>query len=292
MARTILITGCSDEGLGAALAMAFHRHGDRVIATARNPAKMSRLKSQGIETVTLDVLSEDSFKAAVQEVSRLTNNTLDMLINNAGVGYVTPLLDADMAEAEAIFKVNVFGPFRAVQAFLPLLRNSTKGAFVVNNTSVGSVTTVPFQGAYGGSKAAIAIMTDCLRLELQPFNIRVIELKTGTVASNFFHNTNGFVGTTAKLLPESIYQPAAKSIEHFMGGGGLNPMPSDVWAKKIVSDLSVSKPPSQIWRGGDATKIWISTWLPHGSMDGLLKKMTGLADLEKKLKAQDAKKTK
>ncbi|RVX75522.1 hypothetical protein B0A52_00875 [Exophiala mesophila] len=292
MARTILITGCSDEGLGAALATAFHQNGDRVIATARNPAKMSILKSQGIETVTLDVLSEESFKTAVEEVSRLTNNTLDMLINNAGVGYSTPLLEADMVQAEAIFKVNVFAPLRAVQAFMPLLRNSTKGAYVVNNTSIASVTPVPFQGAYGGSKAAIALMTDCLRLELQPFNIRVIELKTGNVNSKFFSNTNGFVGTTAKLSPESIYQPAAEPIEHFMGGSGFKSMPSDVWAQNVVKDLSASNPPSQIWRGAETTKVWMSTWLPHGTMDGFLKQMTGLSDLEKKLKDDGAKKTK
>ena len=92
MARTILITGCSDGGLGAALAIAFHKRGNRVFATARNTAKMASLKAAGIDTLALDVLSDDSIKACVEQVSSLTGGSLDMLVNNAGAGYSMPLV--------------------------------------------------------------------------------------------------------------------------------------------------------------------------------------------------------
>jgi 1-acylglycerone phosphate reductase len=81
--RPVLITGCSDGGLGA-LALAFHKAGYRVLASARNPSKMASLKAAGIETLALDVLSEESVQACVAEVTNLTGGALYALVNNAG----------------------------------------------------------------------------------------------------------------------------------------------------------------------------------------------------------------
>lgn len=75
----MLITGCSDGGLCAALAIALHQAGLQVYATACNPSKLSQVQAHGIETLTLDVLSADSIAAAVTKVPRL-----DILVNNAG----------------------------------------------------------------------------------------------------------------------------------------------------------------------------------------------------------------
>lgn len=77
--RTVLITGCSDGGLGAALALAFHEAGLHVYATARNPSKMSQLAALGMETLTLDILSDSSIAACRSKLS-----SLDILVNNAG----------------------------------------------------------------------------------------------------------------------------------------------------------------------------------------------------------------
>ena len=84
--KTVLITGCSDGGLGAALATAYHKAGYRVFATARTPSKMVTLKASGIETLSLDVLSESSLSACVSEVQKLTGGSLNVLLNNAGAG--------------------------------------------------------------------------------------------------------------------------------------------------------------------------------------------------------------
>lgn len=84
--RTVLITGCSDGGLGAALAIAFREAGLHVYATARNPSKMTQLTSLGIETLTLDVLSDSSIAACVSKLDKL-----DILVNNAGACYSMPV---------------------------------------------------------------------------------------------------------------------------------------------------------------------------------------------------------
>lgn len=291
MPRSILITGCSDGGLGAALALAFHKNGDRVLATARNPSKMAHLKSFGIETLALDVLSEESLQASVKEVSALTNGSLDMLINNAGAGYSMPLTDAEIPELQKVFNLNVFSLLRTTQVFFPLLRNSKTGALLVNNTSSVSVVGVPLQGVYNASKAAAAMLSENLRLELEPFGIKVIDLKTGGVKSKFFENTPQ--GQNAKLPENTPYELSREKVENFMRGDiTLTFMDADAWASDIVKDLNRSKPPPHIWRGNGATKVWLSTMLPHGTFDGTLKKMSGLDVFAKKLKEAEAKKTK
>ena len=82
--KTVLITGCSDGGLGAALAVAFHKANWRVLATARSPKKMVSLTTLRIEMLELDVQSDSSLKSCVELVGRLTDKKLDMLVNNAG----------------------------------------------------------------------------------------------------------------------------------------------------------------------------------------------------------------
>lgn len=297
MPRTVLITGCSDGGLGAALAIAFHKHGDHVLATARNPDKMAHLKKMGIETLQLDVLSDDSVRAAVAEVSRRTDGRLDILLNNAGSGYSTPLMDASLSEIAKLFELNTLSGLRVTQNFLPLLRKAENGALLVNNTSVASVMGVPLQGPYSMSKAAAGCMSEVLRLELQPFNIKVIDLKTGTVKSNFFANTpsSGSSGENGifNLPPDSLYAPGGEKVESFMRADGIPAMPADKWAEAVVKDLSRKHPPHHIWRGGNVLGAWFATtWLPIGLLDGMVKKMSGLDLVEKYYRGLIGQKTK
>ena len=278
--KTVLITGCSQGGLGDALAQAFHQRGLRVIATARNPTKIAHFKALGIETLPLDVLSTESIKACVASVADLTGGSLDILVNNSGAGYGMPLTDTDITEAKKCYDLNVWAPLAVTQAFLPLLLESRRGAMVVNNTSIASVTPLPMQGIYNSSKAAAAMLTDNLRLELAPFNIKVIDLKTGGVRSNFFQNL-----TAAPALPsDSIYAPAREAVEKTMAGENLSTIAPERWAEQVVRDLLSPKPPTHVWRGHSAWMVWfIKRFMPHTFPDGMLSKMAGLDVLVKKL---------
>jgi short-subunit dehydrogenase len=158
--RTVLITGCSEGGMGAALAIAFHEAGLHVWATARDLSKMTHLSSLGIKTLELDIQSDSSITACVSKVS---SRDLDILVNNAGASASMPISDLSIPEAKKIFDVNVWSQLSITQAFLPLLLKS-KG-MIVNQTSVVSTMAVPFQSAYNASKAAMAIFSDSMRLE-------------------------------------------------------------------------------------------------------------------------------
>lgn len=272
--RTVLITGCSDGGLGAALATAFHKAGLHVYATARNPSKMTQLASLGIETLTLDVQSDSSIAACVNKLSGL-----DILVNNAGAGYSIPVSDISIPEAKKLFDLNVWSYLAVTQAFLPLLLKS-KG-IIVNQTSIAGLVTLPFQSVYNASKAAMAMFSDSQRLELAPFGITVVDLKTGVVQSNFQQNQKG--GMEAALPKGSIYEPAKEAVEKTMRGEHLvkSGVPAQQWAESVVQDLLRKKPPPSIWRGSQAWLVWIGTILPFGTLDGLVKKMTGVDVVEK-----------
>ncbi|KAH6666640.1 hypothetical protein B0J14DRAFT_642953 [Halenospora varia] len=273
--RSVLITGCSDGGLGAALAVAFHNAGLHVYATARNPSKMKYLSSLGIETLTLDVLSDTSIASCIAQLS-----SLDILVNNAGAGYSMPVSDLSIPEAKKLFDLNVWSYIEVTQAFLPLLLKSEKG-MVVNQTSVSSVTALPFTSAYNASKAAIAMFSESLRLELAPFDIKVVDLKTGVVRSNLITNNESRV---SKILPEgSIYTPAKDVVEKALTQDGFKDqgMKSADWAKAVVGDLLKKKVPSVIWRGEQACLAWVGSCAPHGMLDGTIRKLSGLDEAER-----------
>lgn len=269
----VLITGCSDGGLGAALAIAFHEAGLHVYATARNPSKMKDLASQGIETLTLDIESESSIAACVNAIP-----SLDILVNNAGAQHLMPISDVSIPEAKKLFDLNVWSHIAMTQAFLPLLLKS-KG-MIVNQTSVGAVTAIPFQAVYSASKAALAMFTSTLRLELAPFGITVIDLRTAVVRTNLIKNVKE---VQQPSLPEgSIYAPAKKTVEKALRQEGFEDkgMPAEEWAKAVVRDLGAKKVKGVIWRGESAWLTWFATFLPTGMLDGMVKKLTGLDAVE------------
>lgn len=282
--RTVLITGCSDGGLGCALAITFHKAGWRVFASARNMSKLNQAQESGIEILQLDTVSDESISSAVSRIRELTGGSLDVLLNNAGAGYLMPVLDVDIAKANQIFDLNVWSLINVTRAFLPLLLASTHpaGAMVVNNTSVASLypATLPWSGVYSASKAAAASLTETLRLELEPFGIKVVNLMTGAVKSGFAEKLE----QKATLPPDSIYNVAKQLVESRISSGrasNVDAMDPMVWAARVVGDLSKRSPHYWIFRGKGSTLIWIATFLPVGLLDGMIKKLTGVDEVKR-----------
>ncbi|MCJ1304728.1 hypothetical protein MMC08_007541 [Hypocenomyce scalaris] len=280
--KTILITGCSQGGLGDALARAFSRRGHRVIATGRNPSKLAHFKAQNIETLTLDVLSASSISSCIAAVANLTSNgSLDILINNSGAYYSMPLADASISESRTLFDLNVWSVLAVTQAFLPLLLKSPHGGMVVNQTSIASVVPNPMAGIYNMSKAAVAQMTDNLRVELAPFGLKVVDLKTGAVSSKLFETQ-----ATVRLPEGSIYSPAREAVEKDMRGASVKKdnVDSETWAEQVVGDLLMTKPKIRIWRGGNTFPVWFARrFMPYSFLDGQVAKLGGLNVVREKL---------
>lgn len=286
--RTILITGCSDGSLGAGLALAFHNAGWRVFASARNTSKLQEVTKAGIETIQLDVLSQESIDSSVAKVAELTGGSLDALLNNAGAGYNMPVTDLDIDKAKELFELNVWSVIRMSRAFIPLLMKAPN-ALLINNTSVVSlpIGTFAFQGAYSASKAAIASFTETLRQELGPFGIKVTNIVTGAVQSGFFDNV-----PKPGLPANSMYNVSKDTVEKYMAGReDQEAMDRMVWARSVVKDLDKRNPSPWVWRGGMITQARLASFLPIGWLDSVAKKMTGVDILERKLKEQRKVKT-
>lgn len=138
-----LITGISRGGLGDGLAKELLANGTNVIITGLRLKDLDYFTNTTIsklEKVELDVTRSASISAAVSATHELAGGRLDILINNAGYGYMMPLLDADMDAIRKNFEVNVFGLLAVTQAFFPLLREA--GGVVVNQASIAGLPNV------------------------------------------------------------------------------------------------------------------------------------------------------
>ncbi|KEF58913.1 uncharacterized protein A1O9_03756 [Exophiala aquamarina CBS 119918] len=312
--RTVLITGCSTHGLGYALALAFHATGEfRVFATARDTSRMAGLKERSggeIETLQLDVLDQPSIERCVAEVQALieqgesggvNRKGLACLVNNAGGGYNMPVSDISIPEAKALFDLNVWSYISVTQAFLPLLISAAGAAgpavtktnsLILNNTSVSSVEPTPHNSVYHASKAAAAMFSTHMRIELQPFHIRVVDLKTGCVHSHFHANHQGGIASLPSGNADgtgtgtSLYMPVREETENAMRNAFPHREDPDVWAESVVRDVTRSwnEPPLEIWRGTGSWRTWFAnTFFPVGWWDESWRRAVGLDLLSARL---------
>ena len=147
-AESVLITGCSAGGIGAALCREFQHRGLHVFATARTPAKLDDLTTlPNVTTLALDVTSAPSIADAVKTVQVKTGGRLKYLVNNSGAQYVVPTLDMDIEQAKKMYEVNVWGVIAMTQAFAPLVI-AAKGT-IVNIASISGHLYAPFMGILG-----------------------------------------------------------------------------------------------------------------------------------------------
>lgn len=177
--NTVLITGCS-TGFGRETALYFLRQGWQVVATMRDPAKSDLPASPGLRVLPLDVTDADSIAAAVAEAG-----TIDVLVNNAGFGFLNALEGTSMETVRRIFETNTFGTIAMTQAVLPGMRERRSGV-IVNVSSSTTLKPLPLLTIYKASKAAVNAFTESLDLELTQFGIRARVVLPGSAPSTSF----------------------------------------------------------------------------------------------------------
>ncbi len=163
--KTVLITGCS-SGFGLETAKYFLERDWSVIATMRTPRADALPTSPNLRVLQLDVTDAESIRKAVE-----TAGSIDVLVNNAGIGMAVPFEAASMATAHEVFETNTFGTMAVTQAFLPQFRERKSGV-IINVTSSVTLKSLPLVGVYTASKAAVNAFTECLAQELAGFGVR------------------------------------------------------------------------------------------------------------------------
>jgi NAD(P)-dependent dehydrogenase (short-subunit alcohol dehydrogenase family) len=269
--QNVLITGATD-GLGKAAAVLLAQHGYRVFAAGRSAEKrrqldeLARQQKLELETLDMDVCDDASVSAGVAAVIAKAGS-VDVLINNAGIIYVTTVEDTRMEDWRRQFETNFFGVVRVTQAVLPHMRTRRRGRILMVS-SVSGLITPPTHGPYSSSKHAMEGLSNALRLEMYPFGVEVILIEPGYIMTNLQNiaaelvepytdkitagpyakiYSGAFAGTTSarkksKTTPEDCAQVMLAAIEarNPKARYGVTPLATLAkWAKRLLPDSAI-----------------------------------------------------
>lgn len=228
-----IVTGAS-SGIGASVARLLFDNGFTVYGGSRRGV----VCTEGVKPLRLDVTDDASVKSAVKQAIS-EQGCVDILVNCAGTGIAGAVEDCSGGDALAQMNTNYAGTLRMIAAVLPSMRKNRRG-LIVNIGSVGGIYSIPFQTLYSSSKAAVEALTEGLRIELLPYNVKatVIEpgdVKTGfTAARMYASGCPGGVSEYGEPFTRSIHQ-----MEHDEQSG----MPPESIAAAVVKAITKKNPP-------------------------------------------------
>lgn len=243
--KVILITGAS-SGMGKETAKELLQQGHTVYSVARRIDQMQDLKDLGGYPIQMDVTKESDIQHVVDTILQ-KEGKIDVLWNNAGYGLYGAVEDIPVEEARRQFEVNVFGLAAITQKVVPYMREANAGT-IINTSSMGGKMYTPMGAWYHASKHAVEGFSDCLRLELKPFNIHVVVLEPGIIVTEFgdvmLQNLNQFSSTGAyAALTNKLVAATRKMYDRGQGS-------KVTVVSKTVSKIVNSKKPSTRYRVG------------------------------------------
>lgn len=239
---TILITGCS-SGIGHRAAEMLRDRGHQIFATARQMKDVQALQAQGFKSVQLDLNDSASIQKAVAEVLAQTNNTLDVLINNAGYGQVGAVEDLTRDHLRTQFETNLFGPQELTNLIIPIMRKQGHGR-IINVSSVLGLVAMTYQGAYNASKFAMEGLTDTLRLELRGTGIYVSLIEPGPIFSQFRNSARAVYEKTIDMTKSphrAVYQTLLDNMDKTKDTS-IFTAPPDAVVKKMIHAIESPRP--------------------------------------------------
>lgn len=265
--KVILITGAS-SGIGFDTALKLARQGHRVYGAARRVEVVAELEQYGVKPVRMDITQKDDIVAAVDTIIR-NEGRIDVLVNNAGYGYLGAIENVSLDNARRQLEVNLFGLAQLTQLVLPYMRKQHSGR-IINISSIAGKAAVLFGGWYNVSKFALEAFSDTLRIETRPFGIDVsivepsgIKTEWGIIAAdNLEDSSRGSAYEKASL------NMAAKLRKAYTGN--LLSPPKSV-TKSIVKAVNARRTRSRYRAGAGArTFIVLHTLLPTRWWDAMV----------------------
>jgi len=245
-----LITGAS-RGLGFEIARAALAAGDQVVATVRKqPGQLADALQhhRQLRVVELDVTRASQVKAGVQQAINHFGR-IDVLVNNAGYGFLGAFEEATEEEIGRQFDTNVFGLIRVIQAVLPHMRQRQAGHIINVSSLFGYQASVPGFGLYGSTKFAVEGISEGLALEVNPLGIRVTALAPGLFSTDFLSADSYVAGATVL----DAYAPTVGQVRAAAGQiHGNQPGDPAKLAQVVIALANSPIPPVHLPVGKDA----------------------------------------
>jgi NAD(P)-dependent dehydrogenase (short-subunit alcohol dehydrogenase family) len=269
--KTALVTGAS-SGMGKDIAKKLIKDGFHVYVAARSVEKMNDLATLGAQPLRLDVSKEYEIKAAVNTILAESGG-IDVLVNNAGFGLYGPVEDITLDEARYQFDVNLFGAARLTQLLLPSMRAKGAGT-IVNVTSMGGKIYSVLGAWYHATKHALEGWSDCLRLEVAQFGIRVVIIEPGVIETGFGDAASVNLLTRSAGTPYvGLVEKVAAAITNTYGKGTGSP--GTVVADAVSLVVRARKPKTRYAVGKYAKMlIGMRKWLSDRAFDGIILSQT------------------
>jgi NAD(P)-dependent dehydrogenase (short-subunit alcohol dehydrogenase family) len=250
MSKVWFITGCS-TGFGRHLAQEVLQNGDRVAVTARNTGDVQDLVTKYPDTavaIQLDVTKPEQVKTAVQQ-AMIAFNRIDVLVNNAGIGYFGAIEESEEAEIRRMFEINFFGLASVTNEVLPIMRAQRSG-HIVNISSVGGLVAFPGVGFYNATKFAVTGYSEALAKEVGALGIKV----TVVAPSGFRTDWAGRSANNTKIVIDDYAATAHANQNTIRGYSGNQPGDPVRAAKAIVKVVESATPPVRLMLGAGALK--------------------------------------
>lgn len=240
------ITGCS-SGFGRELATQALALGYRVVLTARKPADVEELAARGDALVLkLDVTKPKHIDAAVRAAEKKFGR-IDVLVNNAGIGYFAAIEEGEDDEVRRMFEINVFGLGRMIQAVLPGMRRRGRG-FIVNLSSIAGLRSFPAAGYYNATKFAVEGLSEALWQEVEPLGIKVMLVEP----SGFRTDWAGRSANESKRQIAAYAKTAGAWRKEVRAESGKQPGDPVRAAQAIIEAVTSPQPPHRLLLGNDA----------------------------------------
>jgi len=241
-ARSILITGCS-SGIGLAAARSLKARGWHVLATARRPADLERLKTdEGFEALYLELADEGSIAECAEQALSRTEGELFALFNNAAYGQPGAVEDVSADVLRRQLQVNLIGAHELTRRILPAMRTNGTGRIVQCSSVLGFIA-APFRGAYCASKFALEGLTDALRVELRGSGIHVALIEPGPIRTRFVDNALAAARANIDIegsLHRERYQALLASLQQ--GGRQTFKLEPEAVARKLIQAVESRHP--------------------------------------------------
>ncbi|GFP32237.1 3-oxoacyl-[acyl-carrier protein] reductase [Candidatus Hakubella thermalkaliphila] len=251
--KVILITGAS-SGIGKSCATYLSERGLTVFGTSRYFPPANLLETNGVfYTIRMDVTSEESVNEAVQAI--LGRTEIDVLINNAGCALAGAIEDTSPEEALRELNTNFLGAHRVTRAVLPGMRKRRSG-YIINISSLAGSIALPFQTFYSASKFALEAFTEALRMELRPFNIKVVSIQPNDYRTGLTDHRQKVVTWEHSAYTER----AEKALAVTEAGERNGPSPEEI-ARLVEKIINKKSPRIRYQIGPNAKAIALARWL-------------------------------